>query len=376
MAAPIFIVGSGGSGSTLLRLILDSHEHIAIPKETCFMRLVKAHRWVPYSWFGDRWHRRLGLTDQDLDEALRDFYGGLFEQFARQQGKRRWGEKTPFHVWHMHDIARVFHDAVFVGIVRHPGGTTASMVGRFNFGVTTATTHWLDLNRAMVAHGTRMRRRFVLLRYEDLLLYPEETLAELLDWLGEPWSPAVLAHHDVQRQKGTPKVVDGRTVAHDPIDPGRISKWRETLSPRAQTLLRRRTGDWAAFFGYDVDEPLPVESLVAETSPRRRVVTGDELARRRKRFEGRLDFAPPPRPVHEGIFKPPPGGASRPSGVRYGGEPAAGGRKDGRPASHAHEPLPVVMLRRIPSRYRRHVPVGVRRGVLQAGRTVAAAFRR
>src|SRR3954463_2747471 len=75
---PIFILGSQGSGSTLLRLMLDSHENIAIPQETGFLRLVAAHRWVPYWEFGDRWAERLGLTPEDLDRRLGEFYGGMF----------------------------------------------------------------------------------------------------------------------------------------------------------------------------------------------------------------------------------------------------------------------------------------------------------
>ena len=35
--APFFIVGSGRSGSTLLRLMLASHSRIAIPAETWFL---------------------------------------------------------------------------------------------------------------------------------------------------------------------------------------------------------------------------------------------------------------------------------------------------------------------------------------------------
>ena len=140
MAKPIFVVGSSGSGTTLLRLVLDSHPHICIGPETAIMRLVKAHRWVPYWRDGDQWWRRLGLTEEELDLELRNLYGGFFERLARRQGKQRWGEKTPMHVWHMDEIDRLFGDAVFIGTVRHPAASIASTVNRFRFSIWLATT--------------------------------------------------------------------------------------------------------------------------------------------------------------------------------------------------------------------------------------------
>ena len=44
---PIFIVGSMRSGSTMLRLILDSHPNIAVPPETGFMGAVAATKVIP-----------------------------------------------------------------------------------------------------------------------------------------------------------------------------------------------------------------------------------------------------------------------------------------------------------------------------------------
>lgn len=314
MKAPIFVLGASGSGTTLLRLILDSHEHIAIPPETAVMRLVRAHRWIPYWRFGKNWWERFELSEDELDRLLRDFYGGLFERYARRHGKTRWGEKTPLHVWHMAEIARVFDDAVFVAIVRHPGASIASLIDRFRFSLTFSTRTWLRMNRALVHDGAALRGRFVLLRYEDLVLHPEETLRELLEWLGEPWSQAVLEHHEVQSEKGAPKVVDGRTVSDDAIDSARVSKWTTKLGGRELAVVRRETAAWAAFFGYDVGEPLPVETLVPATSSRRRLLTGEELDERRTAFAERLDLRRPGRPAHEGIFRPPPRRYATPEG--------------------------------------------------------------
>ena len=53
---PIFIVGPMGSGTTLLRLIVDSHDDIAVAQETSIMRAYLAHRWIPFHRHGGDWY--------------------------------------------------------------------------------------------------------------------------------------------------------------------------------------------------------------------------------------------------------------------------------------------------------------------------------
>lgn len=303
MPKPIFVVGAAGSGTTLLRLILDSHPNIAIGPETAIMRLVKAQRWVPFREHGDRWWKRLGLTQEELEREVRDFYSAFFEHAARRQGKERWGDKTPLHVWHIEDIARVFDDAVVVAIVRHPAASTASNVSRFRFSVKMAIGLWLRMNRALVYQGAELGDRLGLVRYEDLVADPEVVLRELLDWLEEPWSPAVLEHHRVQKEKGAPEATDGRTRPGDAIDQRRASKWMTVLTERERNFVRGRMRDWAAFFGYDVDRPEPVEPFVPESSSRRYLLTANELDARRKTFAGRLDFSEPEPALRDQLFR-------------------------------------------------------------------------
>jgi hypothetical protein len=166
-------------------------------------------------------------------------------------------------------------------------------MGRFRFDASRAVAHWLRANRELVNQGTRLGERFVLCRYEDLVLEPEKTLRELFDWLDEPWQPQVLQHHEVQRDKGAPQVVDGRTRSDDPVDTERVAKWMTGLDVDDRELLRREAGAWADFFGYDVDGALPTGPLAPPQSTRERLITGTELAARREAGNWDVDFTPP-----------------------------------------------------------------------------------
>jgi hypothetical protein len=296
MPGPIFILGSQGSGSTLLRLMLDSHEHIAIPQETGFMRLVTAHRRVPFWQFGDQWYARLGMTEDDLDELLRSFYGGMFERYAAARGKLRWGDKTPFHVWHGNEMARLFPDAVFIGIVRHPLGTVGSLVRRFDREINRATRHWLTANTRLVHTGVELGDRFVLLRYEDLALQPEATMRELLQWIGEPWSDQVLRHHEVQRRQGAPTIVDGQTRSTDAVDPGRIDRWRRWFDDDDRRSVETRTRALAEAFGYRMDTAAPATTLPSAADPWRMLLTSSGLAALRAAHPVAVPGRPPRTP--------------------------------------------------------------------------------
>jgi hypothetical protein len=252
---PIFIIGAMGSGSTLLRLILDSHENIAIARETGFMRAYNAHQFIPFKWSGRNWAKRLGWSRRELDEELGRFYDRIFMRNVERQGKQRWGDKTPYHTWHIDDMARVFPESVFVAIVRHPGACVSSNMTRWRHGVRQATFHYARYNREIARQAARLGDRFAVLRYEDLVLRPEELLHELLEWLGEPWSRSVLEHHSVQGARGGRLQVEGRSRVDEPIDVSRIAKWTRTMTEPQRAVLRRRLGELGAFFGYDVDDP-------------------------------------------------------------------------------------------------------------------------
>jgi Sulfotransferase family len=288
---PIFVVGSMRSGSTMLRLILDSHPSIAIPPETGFMGAVSATKRIPDWQFGEAWYERLGWSEAELDQRLRRFYDELFRRYAAEQGKSRWGEKTPFHTAHMEQMGRIFPDAAFVGIVRHPGAVASSLRRRFHYGFAEAVTYWSDANRDLLRGGIALGDRFALCRYEDLVRDGEPVLRPLLAFLGEPWALEVTEHHRVQRERGAPRSVEGSTLTSDPVDPGRADAWSATVDDDDRRELRR-AGTLAAFLGYDVDPdgsrpmPLPWD--------RTRIVTGTDLARRR--LDAPVNLAPDANP--------------------------------------------------------------------------------
>jgi hypothetical protein len=291
-SGPIFIVGANGSGTTLLRLMLDSHEHIAIPEETGFLRLAATHRWVPYWKLGRDWYRNLGLTEDALYAELGRFYGGLFASYAASRGKQRWGDKTPFHVWHLELATRLFPDATVIGIVRHPAAVAASLRRRFRRPVKGGAHHWRRSNRQLLHGGSTLGDRFVLVRYEDLVSEPERVMRELLERLGEPWSDKVLAHHEVQPAASS----TGFTRTDRAVDTASVTEWESQLTAGEVRQVAAKASPVASFLGYDVSRGTPSRPMP--------LLTGSELAERMAMATD-IDWAPPRPRAEDRALRPP-----------------------------------------------------------------------
>ena len=134
--APFFIVGSGRSGTTMLRLMLDAHPDVAVPAESHFVDEL-ARAWPRYVRAGRidadavvrSIGKRLDLMGIPRGEArerlaalpttaVSDAVDSVFRIYADAHGKSRWGDKTPGYVLSMPLLAEVFPGSRFVHLIR------------------------------------------------------------------------------------------------------------------------------------------------------------------------------------------------------------------------------------------------------------------
>jgi hypothetical protein len=297
---PIFIVGAMGTGTTLLRLMLDSHENIAIPHETGFMRIYNGMRHAPFKWSGRYWANRLGWSDEEMDELAREYFDKIFMRYAEQHGSKRWGEKTPQHTWHVWAMKRLFPESVFIGLVRHPGAAVVSNMRRFGHSGRYASAHNRRYQKEIARLAAVHQKRMVVLRYEDLVLEPERAMRELLEWLGEPWSDAVVAHHEVQGKREHHRI-EGQARADDPVDPSRITKWATEGDQKVFPFISRTLEGIADYWGYSFDDPAQLAPLSESGSL---LFGGREAKARAARFPDLELMTRGPVPIHEHLYHP------------------------------------------------------------------------
>jgi hypothetical protein len=254
---------------------------------------------VPYWKLGQTWYRSLGLTEEQMHAEVAAFYARLFSSYADSHGKTRWGDKTPFHVWHLELAMTLYPDATVIGIVRHPGAVVASLRRRFMRRPAAATHHWLRSNRQLLHQAEVLGDRCVLLRYEDLVREPEKVMRSLLDRIGEPWSDDVLAHHEVQPATES----TGFTRTDRAVDASGIAEWESTLPAQARQAMVRRTAPIAAVFGYDANVAEPMETFGDGSTP---LVLGSAVPAL-KAAHPDANWTPPSlRPEHKALRPPAP----------------------------------------------------------------------
>jgi hypothetical protein len=230
--SPIFVIGTGRSGTTLLRFMLCAHPRIYITHEASFYLFEKGFRprGAPVRQFLDyyfqtpsfRWlrvdpARVLALLPESPTRA--DGSAAVMRAKAEQYGRLRCGDKTPSHSGNLKQIFADFPDARVVHIVRDPRGCSLSL-SRMPWASPSlwANAVFCKLESDVVA---KYRGRFLQIRLEDLLADPRATMGRVLEHVGEPWDDAVLDHarnipdkHDMPplpwlesaaRERGTPE---------------------------------------------------------------------------------------------------------------------------------------------------------------------------
>jgi len=245
---PIFIIGCPRSGTTLLRLILDSHPHISCGPESRFL--------IDLADIGARHGARLerfGVDKEQWYEKIAQFFHAFHMTYAEPRGKQRWAEKTPKYTRHLALVNHLFPDCQLVHMIRNGRDVVSSYHQRWGYlsAVKTATYRW----RKFVTLGrdfgkTLPKDRYYELRYEDLVSNMEMTLRGLFEFLQEPWVPDLLnyheAPHDVSDLYATSTQIF-RSASAGAVYSSRIGK---DIDPLLQTVMHMGSGCLLQELGY------------------------------------------------------------------------------------------------------------------------------
>lgn len=275
LAAPIFVVGTPRSGTTLFASMLDAHPRIACGPETAFFRFAtidegrriqRDRNWPEQAVRFLVSLRRLragsvleayGLTEDDVrnellrkPQSLRSVLEAIVVPFARRRGKPRWAEKTPIHVLHVNLLRGLWPQSVIFRVIRDPRAVAASLV-KVPFGPTSATgaaylwRHHDEAARDFFESDPRAST----IRYEDLVADPEAVLRDVCAFLGETFAADMLAPGPDQNLAASGEEWKWRVAA--PIDQSRVAAWRQELEPVDQERVALVCAAGMNRHGYD-----------------------------------------------------------------------------------------------------------------------------
>ncbi len=197
---PIFIVSCARSGSTLLRLMLDTHPNIWSPPELHLLTLCQRLLWVR-GILGDHGNPPQGFWE-DVATEVADDVEKLLQPHLLASGKKRWCEKSVTAVNHLDILTGVYAHANVIVLYRHMSDmvdsglrATQDRADGYDFEpyfqawphsrAEALANYWLEKTTALKKLETD-HPHCLPVRYEDLVSQPQSTLATIGEFLDEP----------------------------------------------------------------------------------------------------------------------------------------------------------------------------------------------
>ena len=301
---PLLILGVRRSGTTLLRVMLDRHSELAVPDESYFVpQLADRHlRRVDPDAFVDDLRRLNTLAEWDVPlkrvrarlspaMPIGAAIATVYAVYAEEQGKRRWGDKTPMYMQNLRLLEKLFPDALFVHLIRDGRDAALSFL-ELPAGLVTETwmhprtpaefaCQWRTEVAAARRLGQRIGSRYLEVRYEELVGDVEGVLRRICDfaWLGyEPAMADYAGNVDVSAKPHQQRLREPPTKG--------VRDWHQQMSPADVAAFEHVAGDLLRKLGYKTSQDVDVAGRLRRASYVSRALAwrGASFALRRSLF--------------------------------------------------------------------------------------------
>jgi len=258
--APIVLGGCGRSGTTLLRMILDSHPAICCgPESNVFRRSALDPGELALKFDLDPGQVRAIHVSAGSRPAFIEAFAALCMERA---GKRRWAEKTPRNIRRLDVIFRHFPQARFIHVLRDGRDVACSLRTHPRHRVVNGELVPLNTWKPIAGCARRWRNdiersrpcwsdpRFQTLRYEELVLNPRPVLERLMLFVGEAWDDRLLEHAGAGSPFRDVTTFAQNPEALEPLNTKAISRWERDLDARDKRIFKRIAGKLLIELGY------------------------------------------------------------------------------------------------------------------------------
>lgn len=179
---------------------------------------------------------QLPKGEEDYWEACRAYCDVLYGRYMESSEKSICLDKTPAYGLILPFMAKVFPDAKFVVLTRHPLATFSSFANSFFDGdYQVAQDYNPLLNRYVPALAQFIRQTdvpFIHVRYEDLVKDPETWMRKIYDYIGVDFEQETINYGDHKRDAGAEKGLGDPIGVQQHARPSTdsVKKWVEELA--------------------------------------------------------------------------------------------------------------------------------------------------
>jgi Sulfotransferase family len=277
--APVFVVGSPRSGTTLLYHMLLSAGGFAVylTESKVFdgvfpqvggLRTPKSRRKALDLWLRSKLFALSGLEREPIEARILgncrsggDFLRIVMEQIAESQNVGRWADNTPEHVLYLSKIKREIPDALVIHMIRDGRDVALSLdklgwvrpfIWHKNRSLEVAGLYWEWLTDKGSAYGRAIGRDYLEVRYENLSTRPEEELAKIGCFIGHDLDYERIRHAAIGSVGEPNTSFDEETKSGD-FNP--VGRWRREGDRESVLALERLIGPALEKLGYSLTVP-------------------------------------------------------------------------------------------------------------------------
>jgi len=288
--APVFVLGSPRSGTTLLYDMLLSAGGFAVYLAESNVFNVLSLRFGDLShrderrkllqvWLRSKLFRATGLKARDIEDKILeecrgsgDFLRIVMDEITREQGMQRWAENSPEALLHLPLIKKLIPNALVMHIIRD-GRDVAMSLGKLRYvrpfpweerqSVIGAGIYWEWIVEYGRKYGKALGADYMEVHFEHLVGAPQDTLhriAEFIDQKLDYRTIQQVAYGSISKPN-TSFTAQAGSVNFNPV-----GRWKNGLSSEQLSRLERIIGSMLRELGYaptlaQQSEGMSLESL-------------------------------------------------------------------------------------------------------------------
>ena len=273
--APVFVLGCGRSGTTLLyHMILSAGNFALYRTESNAINLLEPRfgdlsvksnkKKLMEAWFDSKLGQLSGLDPQAVKAKViaecqngGDFLRIIMSEMARQQGVERWADCTPEHLLHLERIKETLPNALIIHIIRD-GRDVALSTAKLGYirrlwfdrtpNVMVAGLYWEWMVRKGREDGKKLEGDYLEVRFEQLISNPRATLATLSGFIEQELD------YDHILKVGIGSVSEPNTSFRDPPASGfnPLGRWKKGFTPEHLAMFESMVGSTLEELGYQL----------------------------------------------------------------------------------------------------------------------------
>lgn len=272
---PVFIIGVPRSGTTLLRVLLDSHSNIAAAPETPWilggygkysLRDIAAYlmedRLGPVK-------NLMGEDEEVILEGIRALLDRILAAYLEKRHKKILVLKTPDDIRYIDFLLKLYPHSQYVHIFRDGRDVACSTVGKKGSFFGDKLTDYGELNyenamRRWYEWEKKVRSVFdgngrpscIRISYEELVTHPEETMKRVCEGIGESYEESMLNYSKYVHEYPEWEAGSTDVKKKELIDTGSIGRWKNEIGKRDLARLEAAYGYFLEELGYKLSKEL------------------------------------------------------------------------------------------------------------------------